>query len=58
MNRSVDHLRAARKPIPDMLPYDPRAAEFNDVDYSDVFSRCTPDPDEPRTVSEYYGGRS
>lgn len=58
MNRSVDHLRAARKPVPDMLPYDPRAAEFDDVDYSDVLRRYSRDPDEPRTTLEYYGDRS
>ncbi len=42
--------------VPDIVEYDPRAAEFDDVDYRDVFAELTmrPDPEEPtRPFGEY-----
>ena len=42
--------------VPDIVEFDPRAAEFDDVTYADIFAELTtqPDPDEPtRPFAEY-----
>lgn len=46
-----------RQMNPDFASFDPRAEEFDDVAYDDVLRRCTPDPDEPTSNFEYFGGR-
>lgn len=43
--------------VPDIIEFDPRAAEFDDVDYRDVFAELAThlDPDEPTHPFMEYG---
>jgi len=57
MRRTKTHPFPFGNVVPDIVEYDPRAAEFDDVDYSDVFAEMVarPDPDEPTRPFVEYG---
>lgn len=57
MRHRKTHLYPFGNVIPDIVEYDPRAAEWDNVDYRDVFAELTArlDPDEPTSPWAEYG---
>lgn len=41
--------------VPDIVQFDPRAAEWDEVSYRDVFAAIRPDLDEPSLVLGEWG---